>query len=116
VLVATRGENGIGYLSNEAIQDIIVVSRLFWRFFSQEVCLFLHSRITSQMFPFSIFIQSIICQNVHNERIDMCVMYAGHAHRRNRYSTTFFLIFFKMYSHIYTNDYHRNSLKICYSH
>jgi hypothetical protein len=29
VLVATRGENGIGYLSNEAIQDIIVVSRLF---------------------------------------------------------------------------------------
>jgi hypothetical protein len=26
VLIATRGENGIGYLSNEAIQDIIMVS------------------------------------------------------------------------------------------
>jgi hypothetical protein len=29
VLIATRGEDGIGYLSNEAIQDIIMVSRLF---------------------------------------------------------------------------------------
>jgi hypothetical protein len=26
VLIATRGENGIGYLANEAIQDIIMVS------------------------------------------------------------------------------------------